>query len=142
MSSSPLTLAAAAAGLLALGAASAHAGEVTVTVTGAKGGGGKVLIALQTEGQFAKPAAAAYSAAAEPSSGRAIHSFSNVKPGRYAVAVVQDTDKNGAVTLGKTGPTEPWGLSGAVQTGAPKFAPAAVEVTAAPLTVTVPLTSR
>ncbi|MEM8827467.1 MAG: DUF2141 domain-containing protein [Pseudomonadota bacterium] len=42
--------------------------------------------------------------------------------------MVHDTNEDGAIEMGETGPTEGWGLSGAAQAGAPEFGPAIFEV--------------
>ena len=65
--------------------------------------------------------------------------FSDVAPGTYAAAAVQDTNGDGTVTIGKTGPTEPYGFSGPAQTGIPKFGPASQHITSAGGMMTVTL---
>lgn len=110
-----------------LATSAASAGEVSVTVEGLASGGGTLLVALQTEAQFAKKESAYATTAAATGSSVTV-SFGDVAAGSYAVAVVQDADGNGDFTVGETGPAEPWGFSGTAQTGAPTFAPAAVEV--------------
>lgn len=103
------------------------AGAVTVTVNGVAPNGGPVLVALQDSAGFAK-AAGAYTSSVDPTSATVTATFQGVTPGSYAAAVVQDTNKDGTLTLGDTGPSEPWGFSGTPQTGAPTFAPASFEV--------------
>jgi uncharacterized protein (DUF2141 family) len=100
---------------------------VTVTVDGVRANGGPVLVALQSEGEFAK-SAGTYTTKVEPTGTSVTATLSGVPAGRYAAAVVQDTDRNGSFTIGDTGPTEPFGFSGTVQTGAPTFGPAAFDV--------------
>lgn len=106
----------------------AGAGAVTVTVNGVTANGGPVLVALQTESQFAQQAGA-YTATVQPTATSVTATFQGVSPGSYAAAAVQDTDGNGSFTIGETGPTEPFGFSGTAQTGAPTFGPASFPVT-------------
>lgn len=104
------------------------AGSVTVTVNGVAANGGPVLVALQDSSNFAQ-AAASYSATVQPTGTSVTATITGVAPGSYAAAVVQDTNGDGTLTLGDTGPTESWGLSGTAQTtGAPMFEPAAFQV--------------
>lgn len=107
---------------------SARGGTVTVTVSGVAANGGPVLVALQDSASFAQ-AAAKYSTTVTPTGRTVTATIRGVAPGRYAAAVVQDTDKDGTLTLGETGPTEPYGFSGRAQTGAPTFQPASFQVT-------------
>lgn len=110
-----------------LATSAAQAGEVSVTVEGLSSAGGTLLVALQTDAQFAKKDAA-YAKTAPATGSSVTVSFDDVAAGTYAVAVVQDTDGNGDFTVGDTGPAEPWGFSGDAQSGAPQFSPAGVEV--------------
>lgn len=109
--------------------APALAGDVTVTVRGVRPNGGPVLAVLQTADQFAQ-AQGAYSQKVEPTASTVRVVFRDVAAGTYAAAVSQDTDGDGSVTIGQTGPSEPYGFSGARQKGAPKFAPASKRITA------------
>ena len=123
------------------GTAASGGGGVTVTINGARENGGPVLVALQTEGQFAQ-AAGTYSHQAQATGGAVTVRFAGVAPGRYAVAAVQDANNDGSFTIGATGPTEPYGFSGARQPGPPAFAPAAFDVTAAGASASVTLAAR
>jgi uncharacterized protein (DUF2141 family) len=114
---------------------------VTVTVEGVTANGGPVLVALQSEGEFGK-SAGTYTTKVEPTGTSVTATLPGVPAGRYAAAVVQDTDKNGSFTIGKTGPTEPYGFSGTAQTGAPAFGPAAFDVAATGGTATVTLKGK
>lgn len=116
----------------------AAAADVTVTVTGVTPNGGPVLAVLQTADQFAK-AGGTYTATVEPTASTVTITFTNVAAGTYAASVVQDTNNDGTFTIGATGPTEPYGFSGAAQKGAPKFAPASKRVTASGGTMSVRL---
>lgn len=114
------------------------AGAVTVTVNGVRANGGPVLVALQTEADFAKQAGT-YTTTVQPTGTSVTATIQGVSPGSYAAAVVQDTDQNGSFTIGETGPTEPFGFSGTAQTGAPTFGPAAFQVAETGGTATVTL---
>lgn len=118
------------------------AGAVTVTVNGVAANGGPVLVALQDSSNFAQ-AAASYSATVQPTGTSVTATIQGVAPGSYAAAVVQDTNGDGTLTLGDTGPTESWGLSGTAQTtGAPTFEPAAFQVAEAGGEATVTLQTK
>ena len=132
--------------LLAIGALAAAtlaspaiAGDVTVSVSGVTPNGGPVLAVLQRSSQFAK-ARGAYSMKVEPTAETVQVVFKNVPAGTYAAAVSQDTNMDGTVTVGKTGPNEPYGFSGTPQTGAPKFGPASQRITRTGGTMSVTLT--
>lgn len=124
------------------GDAMAAGGAVTVTVNGVRANGGPVLVALQNSGNFLQ-AAGAYTTTVQPTGTSVTASIQGVAPGRYAAAVVQDTDGDGTATIGAQGPSEPWGLSGTPQTtGAPTFEPAAFEVAATGGEATVTLQAK
>lgn len=116
-------------------------GVVTVSIDGVTANGGPVLVALQSESEFGK-SAGTYTTKVEPTGSSVTATLSGVPAGRYAAAVVQDTDKNGSFTIGATGPTEPYGFSGTAQTGAPAFAPAAFDVAATGATASVTLKGK
>lgn len=122
-------LAASSVALAQGGGMAARGGNVTVTVSGVVANGGPVLVALQDSASFAQ-AAAKYSTTVTPTGRTVTATIRGVAPGRYAAAVVQDTNQDGTLTLGETGPTEPFGFSGAAQKGAPKFQPASFQVNA------------
>nr|WP_314441357.1 DUF2141 domain-containing protein [uncultured Sphingomonas sp.] len=111
---------------------------VTVTVDGVTANGGPVLVALQSEGEFGK-SAGSYTTKVEPTGTSVTATLSGVPAGRYAAAVVQDTDRDGTFTIGATGPTEPYGFSGTAQSGPPSFGPAAFDVAATGGTASVTL---
>ncbi|CAA9519227.1 MAG: hypothetical protein AVDCRST_MAG91-2073 [uncultured Sphingomonadaceae bacterium] len=120
----------------------AAGGAVTVTVNGVRANGGPVLVALQNSGNFLQ-AAGAYTTTVQPTGTSVTATIQDVAPGRYAAAVVQDTDGDGTATIGAQGPSEPWGLSGTPQTtGAPTFEPAAFEVAATGGEATVTLQAK
>lgn len=119
----------------------AAGGVVTVTIEGVTANGGPVLVALQNETEFGK-SAGTYTTKVEPTGPSITATLSGVPAGRYAAAVVQDTDKDGSFTIGATGPTEPYGFSGTAQSGPPAFARAAFEVAATGGTATVTLKGK
>ncbi|MGB7405001.1 MAG: DUF2141 domain-containing protein [Pacificimonas sp.] len=102
-------------------------GDVTVSIQNIQPGPGMLLVALQTEDEFAQ-AAGSMTQMIEADAVATTVTFENVPPGEYAAAVVHDTNENGQIDMGATGPTEGWGFSGDAQQGAPEFAPAAVDV--------------
>jgi uncharacterized protein (DUF2141 family) len=116
-------------------------GVVTVSVEGVTANGGPVLVALQSESEFAK-SAGTYTTKVEATGTSVTATLSGVPAGRYAAAVVQDTDRNGSFTIGATGPTEPYGFSGTAQSGPPAFAPAAFDVAATGGTANVTLKGK
>ncbi|WP_338502263.1 DUF2141 domain-containing protein [Sphingomonas kaistensis] len=114
---------------------------VTVSVSGVTANSGPVLVALQSESEFGK-SAGTYTTKVEPTGTSVTATLSGVPAGRYAAAVVQDTNRDGTFTIGATGPTEPYGFSGTAQSGAPAFAPAAFDVSATGGSATVALKSK
>jgi uncharacterized protein (DUF2141 family) len=116
-------------------------GVVTVTVEGVRANGGPVLVALQSESEFGK-SAGTYTTKVKPTGTSVTATVPGVPAGRYAAAVVQDTDKDGSFTIGATGPTEPYGFSGTAQNGPPAFGPAAFDVAATGGTATVTLKGK
>ena len=103
---------------------------VTVTVNGVQQDG-TVYVALQDESIFGS-AEASYGTTMDPAmmtGDSAEVVIPDVAPGRYAIAVFQDTNGNGQLDLGTNGiPTEPWALSNSAgTTGAPSFDDASME---------------
>jgi uncharacterized protein (DUF2141 family) len=119
----------------------ARGGVVTVSIDGVAANGGPVLVALQSESEFGK-SAGTYTTKVEPTGASVTATLSGVSAGRYAAAVVQDTDRNGSFTIGKTGPTEPYVFSGTAQSGPPAFAPAAFDVATTGATASVTLKGK
>lgn len=120
--------------------AMAGEGAVTVNISGIEPGPGQLMVALQTEDQFAA-AEGEYTQMMMADAATEMVMFEDVVPGSYAAAVVHDTNENGEIDMGETGPTEGWGLSGTPQTGgAPEFGPAMFEVGEVGATADVMLT--
>lgn len=122
--------------------AMAEDGMVTVSIAGIEPGPGQLMVALQTEEQFAA-AEGEYTQMMAADEATETVMFEDVEPGTYAAAVVHDTNDNGEIDMGESGPTEGWGLSGTPQTdAAPEFDPAMFEVTemggSADVTLTYP----
>lgn len=120
------------------GGAMPMGGAVTVRINGVSPNAGPVLVALQDSASFAQ-AAGGYATTVTPSSGSVTATFQGVAPGSYAAAVVQDTNNDGTLTLGATGPTEPWGFSGTPQAGPPQFEAASFPVSQSGGSATVTL---
>lgn len=87
---------------------------------------GKLYVALQTEEEFAKKKGT-YTEVVDPTDDEVTVTFTDVTPGIYAVAVFQDTDENGKLSMKKNRPSEPYAFSGEVD-GKPKFGDAAIMV--------------
>lgn len=122
-------------------AAGGMPGSVTVTINGVTPNGGPVLVALQDSASFGK-AAATYSTTVQPTGASVTATIPGVAAGSYAAAVVQDTDGDGTLKLGATGPTEPFGFSGTAQSGPPAFDPAAFQVAETGGTATVTIAAK
>ncbi len=78
-----------------------------------------------------------------PKGGKATCAFEGVKPGRYAVSVMHDEDKDGELETSMVGrPKEWWGVSNNVPAerfGPPKYEAATFELTSAPKTIRIKL---
>lgn len=76
-------------------------------------------------------------------SGKANCVFEDLKPGKYAVSVMHDEDKNGELKTSLVGrPKEWWGVSNDVPAerfGPPKYQKALFEFAGAPKTITIKL---
>lgn len=113
-------------------AAQAHAAELRVTVTGARGAEGQVGCALHlaAEGFPMEPTRATQLWL--PASPVGVECrFTNLAPGRYAVAVSHDLNGNRRTDTNFLGiPTEDWGVSNNLRPTlrAPRFEEAAVPV--------------
>lgn len=118
-------------------AGTAAAADVTVTVSNVKPGGGGIAGGLQTEAQFLK-AEASYGARSPGDQSTATLVFRNVAPGDYAVAVAQDSQGDGKITMGARGPVGAWGVSGYTG-GRPDWAQSRVTVGSLDTTAAVAL---
>ena len=121
---------------LALSGTSPHIDQakVTVTVTDLRNAKGVVRACMTTdEDQFprCRGVPGAHGATAPAHDGSVSFTFTNVKPGRYAVALLHDENANGKAdrALGMM-PREGFGFSrdAKVRMGPPKFSDAAVDI--------------
>lgn len=98
-------------------AGAALAADVTVTLTGVSAQGGQILVSLQTQDQFMKPAGAA-GAYGPAEAGTQVFTVKDVAPGDYAVMVMHDADSDWSMDQGADGkPSEGWGMSGNAPAG-------------------------
>jgi uncharacterized protein (DUF2141 family) len=100
--------------------------SVTVEIEGVQEDQGKVFVALQTKEEFAKTDGK-YAQTVEADDDEVEVTFEDVEPGEYAVAVFQDTDGDGTLSVNGVIPSEPYAFSGEVE-GRPDFQSAAVMV--------------
>lgn len=131
---------AALAGLLV--ASSAIAADLTVTVEGAKAGEGKVMIALFDTANGFPAAAPKQGQFGEVAQDKAVFTFKDLPPGRYAVSAFQDRNNNQKLDANMMGlPTEPYGFSrnATGRMGPPKFDDAAVTFDTQPQAIAVRL---
>jgi uncharacterized protein (DUF2141 family) len=125
------------AAAISVTATPAPSGDLEITVEGIDGDAGKVMVALHAESGAAvfpdaQGAIAAQWVQAAP--GRHRFVFTNLPPGRFAVAVFHDENDNDELDANVLGiPTEGYGFSRDARGmfGPPSFAEAAVEVPAA-----------
>lgn len=126
------------------GASPAQQGAtITVKVTELRNAKGIVRACMTTdEDRFPKcrGVAGAYGATAQAHEGSVSFTFTGVKPGRYAVALLHDENSNGKAdrALGMM-PKEGFGFSrdAKVRMGPPKFSDAAVDIGAEDRTLTI-----
>ncbi len=95
------TLIAATAGLLAVSAGAAFAGDVTVVTTGVQARGGTLYAALQARDQFMQTTFTRGVARENPAAGTVELVFRDVPAGDYAVTLLHDED--GDRRMGMTG---------------------------------------
>ncbi len=105
--------------------------DLVVEVRNVEQNAGSVMVALQSSNEFGKMAATA-TAMAESNAPSVAIPMENVETGSYAVAVFQDTNGDGTLNMDGNQPTEPYGFSGPVQSGAPEFSLASFEVASRP----------
>lgn len=133
------TLSLAAVAALSL-AAPALAEDVTVTLTGVEARGGVLLAALQTQGQFMRPAGAYGERVEHPAAGVVRLTFRNVAPGDYALMVLHDEDGDGQMKMNGYMPAEGWAmLNGDALRAAPTFDQVKFTVTASGADISVPM---
>lgn len=107
---------------MALGASSALAQDLNVNISDVHAGKGTLRVAVFNEEGYMSSVVT--SALVEARSKNAVVVFKNLKPGTYAVAVIQDEDNDGALNKGMFGiPSEPFGFSNltSMPMGTPSF---------------------
>lgn len=109
---------------------SENTGEISVTVNNVKSDEGKVLFALHSEDTFMK-ADALDRARAEIKDGVATVTFTNVKPGTYAILCFHDKNDNEKMDFDANGmPLESYGSSNnPMQFGPPQWSDSKFEFT-------------
>lgn len=103
---------------------------VTVQLLDVASGKGQLLVSLCDKATFMKRCATSQSVAAKR--GGVIVTFSDIKPGRYAIMAFHDEDGNGRLSRTSVGaPSEGWGVSRDAKgvAGPPSFEQAAIIVT-------------
>jgi uncharacterized protein (DUF2141 family) len=112
---------------------------ITVRIQGLRNDRGTVLVAIyDNERSFAKKRDPLAGAEAPPKNRGAVVVFSDIKPGRYALAFFQDENNNKDLDTSLLGvPTEPFGFSrdAVGRVGPPSFAAAAIVIPAGPVSV-------
>lgn len=114
-----------------LAAAPAFAGDIVLKVSKVKDSSGQVSALLfSTENGFPGEAGkAAYQARAVASKGMTELLLRDVKPGRYAISVIHDSNSNAKLDRNFIGiPTEGAGTSNGTQRGKPEYHRAVIEV--------------
>ena len=102
--------------------AATQGGDLNIEIENLKSGAGKVYVALYTDpAVFPKQGKEAFAQIVESSTDRVTAVFKGVAPGKYAVAIFQDLNKNGLLDKGLFGsPKEPFGFSNDAK---PRLAP-------------------
>jgi len=119
---------------------------LTVTVTNIPGAKGNMLIGLyDSAGSFTEKPLGVSPKVAVTSTADITATIENVKPGTYAIAVIQDLNGNGKLDRNLVGmPKEPLAFSviREIPKGKPDFAACSFEVKDKPLAMTIPLTVK
>ena len=107
--------------------------DLTVIVEGIDPARGPLMIGLFDRADLFDRAPATQDRAAaglrvEPGGARLSVTLAGLPPGRYAAAVFQDSDRNGALDTNRLGiPTEPYGFSAKAGFGRPSFEAASAD---------------
>ncbi|WP_051340720.1 DUF2141 domain-containing protein [Azospirillum halopraeferens] len=129
--------------LSALAPATAFGGELRATVTNVKPEQGKLMVAVYESAESFKAGRRFAAAILHPVDAMVDVAFGGLPPGRYAVAVFQDLNRNETLDTNLFGvPTEPYGFSrdAAGSFGPPPFDAMAVAVDDETADTTVTLT--
>jgi uncharacterized protein (DUF2141 family) len=116
---------------LLLAAAIARAGEITIQVEGVKDNQGKVAALLfeDANGFPNETAKAARKIQVDAKPGTTEIKLTGLKPGRYAVCVIHDTNQNAALDRNFLGiPKEGVAISNGIRREKPTFEKAAIEI--------------
>jgi uncharacterized protein (DUF2141 family) len=117
--------------VVAVGAATASAADLTVRVKDVRDAKGSVLISIyDSQANFLKPQLANWKQKLKASKGEVVFVFHDVPAGTYAATSFQDEDDSGKLKSNSLGvPTEGYGFSNDAQGtgGPPKFAQAAFD---------------
>ena len=122
--------------------APAFAEDVTVTLTGVKAAGGEILVSLQTQDQFLKPAGTYGAKAAAPAKdGTVTLVIKGVAPGTYSMSALHDQNNDRQMAMGANGmPGEGWAMhNGTMLQAAPTWGDVSFVVGAAPVALTEPM---
>ena len=133
-----ITFLAASAALLTAGAA--RAGDVSINLTDVQARGGRLLVALQTNDQFMRPAGFG-EIVDNPQTGTVTVTFRDVPAGDYAVSALHDLNGDGQMQTSDIGiPVEGWAMSnGAALRGPPTFDQVRVSVPSGGTQITEPM---
>lgn len=101
--------------------------DLRVSVRDVRQDGGRVFVAVQTEGQFATMDVAA-GTSAPPAAPTIEMPVPNAPAGAAAIAAFQDTNGDGRLNFSDGVPTEPYGFSSGIQRGKPDFEQARVSI--------------
>lgn len=111
---------------------SAQAYKLTIKIEGIKNTKGNLLIGLYDNGSNFPDKKYALAGKILPIKGKsAVYTFENLKPGKYAVAIIHDEDNDGAITTNFIGiPKESFGFSNNVigTFGPPSFEKASLQL--------------
>jgi uncharacterized protein (DUF2141 family) len=122
--------------LLCLIGLNAAAQDLTVEIRHVTPNSGPVMVALYNKAEdFPATDKGLVGQAVDAQAGSAVAVFHDLAPGRYAVAVFQDLNRNGKLDKNFLGlPTEPYGFSNDARGsfGPPSFDVAAVDITTTP----------
>lgn len=112
--------------------ASAQALNLTIKIEGIKNSKGNLLIGLYDNGSNFPDKMYALAGKILPIKGKSsVYTFENLKPGKYAVAIIHDEDNDGAITTNFIGiPKESFGFSNNVigTFGPPSFEKASLQL--------------
>jgi uncharacterized protein (DUF2141 family) len=104
---------------------------ITVTLENVRHRDGRILAELRTEQAWSRGKRLMGIELDTPKAGPVVLRFADVAPGRYAIRLFQDRNRDNELQTNFVGlPAEPWGMSNnpSLMRGPPKFADAAFDV--------------